>query len=295
VRARLARLALALYPLAYRRRYGDEMTALIEDSEPSSGAVIDLLRGAVRAHLRPEPAVAGEVGADDRRRLGLSAVLLCWILFSAAGLGLYKTTESRSFEGGIGGGGVLHLAHLAIQVLAGLASLAVVLGATPLVLAALRQGRERPAARHATRLACACVATFVAATVALVVIAAAALGLSAGVEALVLAAWSLLALACGVGCALAARRGLFAIAVPRRALDLATGCAALVAVAMAAIVVLAGVYLVALLVGSPELAGEPNGPLGVPSAAVSLAIQLAAMFTFALPAGLGARRALAAR
>lgn len=295
MRARLARLALALYPLAYRRRYGDEMAALIEDSGPSSGAVIDLLRGAAGAHLRPEPAVAAEVGPDERRRLGLSAVLLCWVLFSAAGLGLYKTTESRAFEGGVEGGGVLHLAHLAIQVLAGLAALAVVLGAAPLVLAALRQGRERPGARRATRLACGCVATFVAATVALVLVAQAKLGLPAGVEALILAAWSLLALACGIGCALAARRGLFAIAVPRRALDLATGCAALVAVAMAAIVVLAGVYLVALVVGSPELAGEPNGPLGVPSAGVSLALQLAAMIAFALPAGLGARRALSAR
>lgn len=292
--ARLARLALVLYPLAYRRRYGDEMAALLEDSGASSGAVIDLLRGAARAHLRPEPAVAGEVGPDERRRLGLSAVLLCWVLFSAAGLGLYKTTESRAFGGGVEGGGVLQIAHLAIQILAAVASLAVAVGAAPLVIAALRQGPERPAVRHATRLACACVATFVAATVALVVIAQAKLGLSAGVEALILAAWSLLGLASGVGCAVAARRGLFAIEAPRRTLRLATGCAALVALAMAAIVVLAGVYLVALVLGSPQLAGEPNGPLGVPGAGVSLAIQLAAMLALALPAGLGARRALIA-
>src|SRR6185437_5655297 len=76
VRARSGRLALALYPLAYRRRYGDEMAALVEDSGPSSAAVLDLLRGAARAHLHPEPAVAAEVAPDERRRLGLAAVLL---------------------------------------------------------------------------------------------------------------------------------------------------------------------------------------------------------------------------
>jgi hypothetical protein len=125
--ARLARLALALYPLAYRRRYGEEMATLLEDTTPSPAVIFDLLRGAARAHLRPEPAVAAEVGPDERLRLGLGSVLLCWVLFAIAGLALYKTTENGASEAG-GEPGLLGGLHLCIQVLAALGSLAVVVG-----------------------------------------------------------------------------------------------------------------------------------------------------------------------
>ena len=50
---RLARGALRLYPLAYRRRYGAEIEALLEDSPGGALTVLDLLRGAVIAHVRP--------------------------------------------------------------------------------------------------------------------------------------------------------------------------------------------------------------------------------------------------
>jgi hypothetical protein len=125
--ARLARLALTLYPHAYRRRYGEEMAALLEDSPVSAAVIIDLLRGAARAHLRPEPAVAAEVGPDERLRLGLGSVLLCWVLFAIAGLALYKTTENGASEAG-GEPGLLEGLHLSIQVLAALGSVAVVVG-----------------------------------------------------------------------------------------------------------------------------------------------------------------------
>ena len=52
------RLALALYPLAFRRRYEQEMRALLEDSPPRVLALLDLLRGAMAAHLRPAAARA---------------------------------------------------------------------------------------------------------------------------------------------------------------------------------------------------------------------------------------------
>jgi hypothetical protein len=291
VSARLARLALALYPLAYRRRYGAEMEALVEDSGASPGAVADLARGALRAHLRPEPAVAEEVGRDDRLRLGVSAILLCWVLFAFAGLALYKTTEGRSFRGLGDAPSLLGITHTGIQILAAVASLAVVLGAAPLVLAALRQAGSRPEARRAALLACGCVATFGAVTTGLVVLAATKPGFSSGVEALLLAAWALLALGCGVGCALAARRGLFAIAVPRRTLVFATVCASVVAAAMVGIAALTLIYLFDLVIAAPGLASTPNGPLGEPNARLSLLLQLATMSALAVPAALAAKRA----
>jgi hypothetical protein len=285
---RLARLALALYPLAYRRRYGEEMAALLEDAGGSPGTALDLVRGAIRAHLWPERAVAGEVRDDDRLRLGISAVLFCWVLFTVAGLALYKTTEGGSF-GGDAAPGLLGGVHLAIQILAGVGSLAIVLGAARPVVAALRQGRERPEVRRAVRLAGASAAAFAGATVALVAVAAS--GLAPGLDALILTAWLTVALAAGVGCAFAARHGLFATAVPDPALRFAAACAAIVAAAMAGIVTLLAVYLVDILVVAPDLAGESNGPLGGPSVGVSLALQLAAMAALTLPAGLGAWRA----
>lgn len=58
---RLARLALSLYPLAFRRRYGQEMRALLDQTPTKVPAVLDLFRGALVAHLRPAGTAAGLV------------------------------------------------------------------------------------------------------------------------------------------------------------------------------------------------------------------------------------------
>ncbi|MBS1679618.1 MAG: hypothetical protein JST08_19780 [Actinobacteria bacterium] len=288
--ARLARLALALYPLAYRRRYGAEMAALLEDQGASPRAVADLVRGALRAHLRPTPAVAGELRREDRARLGISAVLLCWVLFALAGLALAKTSEGPLLEGRSGAPEVLGLARIGIELLAVVGSLAVAIGAAPLVLAALRQARTRPEVRRATLLVCGSVVAFVGATAALALIAGVAPNRSGPVDALILTAWTLVALACGVGCARAARRGLFAITVPPGALRLAAACASIVVAAMAGIALLTLAYLVALVVAATNLAAAPNGPLGNPDVRASLVIQLLAMAALVVPATIAATR-----
>ncbi len=288
--ARLARLALALYPLAHRRRYGEEMEALIEDSGSSPGAVADLLRGALRAHLRPAPGVERKLGPDDRLRLGLSSILLCWVVFAAAGFGLYKTTEDHAFSAAGHAHALLGAAHLAIQLLALIATAAVVLGAAPLVVAALRQARDRRAVERAAVLAVGCIVLFGLATAALVVVAHLRPVPSDAIAAAALAVWTGIGLACGIGCALAARRGLFAIAVPRDVLRVTAACAFVVALGMVGIAVATAVYLVALLRDAPGLAGQGNGPLELVSVAASLGIQLAVMAAVATPASLSALR-----
>jgi hypothetical protein len=285
VSARLARLAVAFYPLAYRRRYGAEMEALLEDQGPSPAAVADLLRGAARAHLRPEPGLAAELGPDDRLKLGLSATLLAWVSFSVAGLALYKTTEGISFTSAGDAHGLLGAAHLAIQVLALVATAAVVLGAAPLVVAALRQARERPAARRASFLAAGFVAVFGLATAALVAVAHSGSAPSGALDAVTLALWTGLALACGIGCAVAGRLGLLAIAVPRGVLRFSAGCAVVVALGMVGIAVATAVYLATLAHDAPGLAGQGNGPLGTLSVGASLGVQLAVMVAVSFAAG----------
>lgn len=289
--ARLARLALALYPLAYRRRYGEEMAALVEDAGPSPRVVADLLRGAVSAHLRPAPGMARELGPDDRLRLGLSSILLCWVLFSAAGLGLYKTTEDHAFTMAADSHGLLGAAHLAVQLLALVAAAAVALGAAPLIVIALRQAGERRAVARATALAVGSVLLFAAATGALLLVAHLPPAPGDALAAASLAVWTVLALACGLGCALAGRLGLFAITVPADVLRASAACAIVVVLAMVGIAAATAVYLAALLHDAPGLAGQGNGPLGLVSVAASLAIQLAVMTMVAGAGVLGATRA----
>jgi hypothetical protein len=290
VSARLARLALTLYPPAYRCRYGGEMEALLEDQGPSAAAVVDLLRGAARAHLRPEPGLAAELGPDDRLKLGFGSVLLAWVVFSIAGLALYKTTEGSSFSSAGDAHGLLGAAHLAIQVLALVATAAVVLGAVPLVVAALRQARDRRTARRAAFLAARFVAVFGLATAALVAVAHAGSAPSDVVDAVILALWTGLALACGIGCAVAGRIGLLAIAVPREVLRFSAGCAVVVILGMVGIATATAFYLAALAHDAPGLAGHGNGPLGILSVGASLGIQLAVMVAVGVSAGAAARR-----
>jgi hypothetical protein len=291
VSARLARLALALYPLAYRRRYGEEMAALVEDQGASPRVVADLARGALRAHVRPEPGLKAGLGPDDRLRLGLSSILLCWVVFAAAGLGLYKTTEDHAFSAAADARGLLGTAHFAIQALALVCSAAVLLGAAPLVVHALRQARDRRSVERATVLAVGCLVVFGLATAALVALANLSTAPADALAAASLAIWTVLALACGLGCALACRVGLFAITVPKDVLRASAACANVLVVGMVGISLATAVYLVALLHDAPALAGQGNGPLELASVALSLGIQLAVMVAVAVPALLGASRA----
>jgi hypothetical protein len=56
---------LRLYPRAWRRRYGDEMAALIADQEASVRLVVDLIAGAIDARINPQPLRDDTVGSPD--------------------------------------------------------------------------------------------------------------------------------------------------------------------------------------------------------------------------------------
>lgn len=62
-------LFLRLFPRAWRERYGDEFSALLEDTGISAGTVLDLVFAAVRVRL------TGSVGPGARRRLVLGLPL----------------------------------------------------------------------------------------------------------------------------------------------------------------------------------------------------------------------------
>jgi uncharacterized membrane protein YidH (DUF202 family) len=291
VTAWLARQALRLYPLAYQRRYGEEMRALLEDRPPRVGTVVDLLRGALRAHLRPADAPAGAVDPADRVRASASGVLMCWIFFAAAGFGFYKATEDQPFSVADRAYPLMRDAHLAVQALAMIASATVVLGALPLILAALRHARHEPSMRRKIVLPFLPLIAFGGVTAAAVAVAhAQAPNHSSAAGYGMAIVWGLAALACGATCVLGCRAALFATPLRPARLRTALAGATVVTIAMLAIAAAAAIYAVALTLDASQLGGEPNGPFGLLSTTASLILQVIVMVAAGALAAVASRR-----
>jgi len=291
MRRRLAGLALALYPLAFRRRYGQEMRALLDETPPGVLTVLDLLRGALSAHLHPPTGLAGTVDPDDRLRASMSGVLACWVVFAAAGFGFYKTTEDAPYQTAGNSHALLGDTHVGIQVLAILASVAVLAGALPLIVLALNRARRERSLRMLVSLPIVAVAVFAGLTGVLILVAHSQHSQhpsTAGGVAFI--AWGLAGLACGAVCVLASRRALFAMPVARGWLLVAFACGALVTAAMVAMTVATVIYTIALSVDASALAGEPNGPLQATSVSASVIQQLIVMGIAGGLAGITTRR-----
>ena len=275
---RLARLALWLYPLAFRRRYGQEMRALLDQTPTRALTVLDLLRGALAAHLRPPATADGLVDSADRMRASASGVLASWVVFAAAGFGFYKTTEDAPFTAAGRAHPLLGDAHVSVQALALVASAAVLVGALPLIIAALAQARRRPSLRFVVSLPPLAVLLFAGLTGVLVLVAHSEHSYrttTAGGSAFI--AWGLAGLACGAVCVAASRSALFAVPLSRRWLVTAFACGTLVTAAMAAMALATALYAIALLVDASQLTGASNGPLQAMSTGVSLVAQLIVM------------------
>jgi hypothetical protein len=268
----LACQALRLYPLAYQRRYGEEMRALLEERPPSAGTVLDLLKGAARAHLRPGDVPAGLVAPAERVRSSASGVLLCWVLFAAAGFGYAKTTEDQPFSLAGHAHPLLRDAHLAVQAVALIASAAVVLGALPLILSALGQARREPSFRRTVALPFLPLLVFGAVTAVVI-----ALPHNSAVGSGVAVVWGIAGLACATTCVLACRNALFATQVPAAWLRVALAAGTVVTFAMVGIAVATAVYAIVLSADVSHIAAEPNGPFQVLSVTASLIIQLVVM------------------
>ena len=235
--------------------------------------------------------LGGLVDRDDRLRASTSGVLACWVTFAAAGFGFYKTTEDHPFETAGRSHVVLGGAHLTIQALAVLASVAVLAGALPLIVSALTYSRREHSLRVLLSLPIVAVAVFAALTGVLVWLAHSQhsrhLGAVGGVAFIV---WGLAGLACGALCVLAARKALFAVPVARGWLLAAFACGAFVTAAMVAMTLATALYAIALSLDASRLAGGSNGPLQTTSVSVSLIEQLVVMTIAVGLAGVTTRR-----
>ena len=284
----MSRLLLKLYPEAWRRRYETEMSALLDDEPPGPLARLDLVRGAVRAHLH---AISGQ-SPLERAHGSVSGVLGAFICFCFAGSAFAKTTEDTAFQVAGRDHGVLGSAHYAVLIAAFVAAALLLCAAAPLAwraLAQLRRTRDRELLR------------WIALPPLLLIVWAASLGglalwLSAHHHRADAIAWLLLCL-CGVvgviaafGCWLAPRAILRRVDAGRPALTLSVRALGAVAACMWVVAIATAVYLVAILADAPSLAASGDGPGAFSVTDVDIAIQLALMTCLAAIASLSASR-----
>ncbi len=264
---------------------------LIDDAPPRPSAVLDLLRGAVVAHLRPATSEAGLLDSSDRLRASASGQLACWVIFAVAGFGFYKTTEDEPFAAAGHAHRLLGATHLAVQILAVLASAAVMLGALPLILEALTRARVEPRLRRLVSLPPLAVLVFVGLTRVLELLTRSEpTRHSSTVGGIAFICWGIAGLACGTVCVVAARAALSAVTMARWRLLAAYGCGTFVTVAMSAITLAATLYAVALFADASSLAATGNGPFQLVSVGVSVIVQLLVMALASTLAATSTRR-----
>ena len=152
----LARVVLALYPPAWRARYGDETVGYLDESGASLRDVASLLWRVVPAwvsspaHLRDRPA---------RMRASLATTLMCWSALAVLGAVFDQLTQQQGITAA--GHPVIGWSYLIFDVAMVVSALIFGAGCLPLWLLMLRRARRD----HSARVT-ACLLTPVAAPVA---------------------------------------------------------------------------------------------------------------------------------
>ena len=289
----MSRLLLALYPEAWRRRYAAEMHALLEDNPPGPRATFDLLRGALLAHLHsPLPGLR----PCEHARNTVAGVLGCFIGFCFLGSAFAKTTEDFPFQAAGRAHPLIGVTHYAVLLAAIAAAGALLLAALPLAVAALAEAR-RTRDRDLLRLLAGpplAIGLF-AASVGVLALWLAHDAHRAGVIASgLLAICGIVAVAAAGVCWLAPHAIMRRVEPRRRELVLAVPAMTAVTLCMLVITAATGAYLLALVLDTPALAAEGNGPGQLISAAASVSIVFAGMLALGAMATLSAVRGVRA-
>jgi hypothetical protein len=262
---RLCLAILRLYPDAWRQRYEPEMRAVIEQSAPSPATILDLLGGALDAHLY------ARLPTEATRQLRLSVIttVYCWIAFVLVGAGFAKATEDPPFRAAESAHGLLGGTRIAVAALAVLCCAVVIVAGAPLALAILREvGRGQRELRRALLRVGVAVGAFAVLTAGLVALAAHFHGNGGLLGHLAFVAWIALAVLAAVVCGHGVRRVLLEARLERTQLVPGIAGAWLLSRLMAAVTIAALLYAVALAADAPQVAGLSNGPLAFRTTAV---------------------------
>ena len=140
--ALLARAAVALYPPAWRARYGPEALALLADLGGGLSAVASLAWRAVPAWLWPARHLHDRAG---RMRASLAAVLVAWAVLAGLGLVFEQLTQQQPVLPT--GHAVIVWSYAAFDAAFALSWLILAAGGLPLWLLMLRRARRQHSAR----------------------------------------------------------------------------------------------------------------------------------------------------
>lgn len=143
----LARVALQLYPPAWRSRYGAEVRALLDESGGGTAAALSLAWRALPVWLWPPRHLYER---DGRTRSALGTVLVAGAMLAGVGLVFVQLTQ---FQGlGAHGSLVVLGAYAVFDAAMAAAALAGAIGALPLWLLMLRRARRERRSRETAYL-----------------------------------------------------------------------------------------------------------------------------------------------
>ena len=129
---------LRLYPDAWRERYGDEFGALLEDYPLTPFALVDIVLGALDAHIAPLDANGRILRMLNRPRRSAISIFCAYIAFVLAGLSFNQMIEDdlRTLNGPHPD---LAIAYYVVAGGAVVALLAVLAGGIPVAFSAIRR------------------------------------------------------------------------------------------------------------------------------------------------------------
>jgi hypothetical protein len=135
---------LALYPVAWRARYGEELRELLADEAVTPGAVAAVLAGALDAHLHPHAASSGTLAARvERRRLEALGVLCACIGAVVAALFFLEGERELAWARLMQAHPDLRVCWSLLLAGAALAALAALSGGGPLLVVVAREARRQ--------------------------------------------------------------------------------------------------------------------------------------------------------
>lgn len=153
------RTLLRLYPRRWRDRYGDEFLALLEQQPVTPAVILDVLFGALDAHLwahrSPVAETAGERMMQRLRALRATAltVFCAYVTFVVAGLALLGMVDDSPFIPAMREHFALNACWLVVEAGAAVALLAAVVGGLPIGFATFGYARSHKR-RDILRLLC---------------------------------------------------------------------------------------------------------------------------------------------
>jgi hypothetical protein len=129
---RLARRLIALYPRAWRSRYGDEFAAFLEDSPSTLASITNVIGSAIR-----ERACGAKFSVDTRQR-SLALMTYAYLSAVAAGVNFYFSVDDTGLAIAMRSNVALGTAFRMVSNGSVLALVAVLAVAAPLVTSMLR-------------------------------------------------------------------------------------------------------------------------------------------------------------